>query len=80
MPIGHLPVEHPFQRVSVDLVDYKTLSFPQMELSVRYVLSTIDHLTRFAVLVPVPNKFELAVAKALVEYVFGIFGPPETPH
>jgi len=33
---------------------------------------------RFAVLIPLPNGQEgLTVAKALLEKVFGIFGPPE---
>ena len=40
----------------------------------------MDHLTRFAVLIALPDKKEKTIAKALVERVFGIFGPPETLH
>ena len=40
----------------------------------------MDHLTRFAVLVALPDKKEQTIARALVERVFGIFGPPETLH
>ena len=44
------------------------------------MLFIIDNLTRFAVLVALPDKKEPTIAKALVERVFGIFGPPETLH
>ena len=77
LPMGHLPVDRPFQRVSIDLVEYKTASRSPTGLSCTWVLTVIDHLTRFAVLIPLPNQQELTVAKALVERVFGIFGPPE---
>lgn len=45
-----------------------------------YVLSVIDHLTRFVLRIPVPNKATEIVAAALNEYVVGIFGPSETLH
>ena len=35
----------------------------------------IDQLTRFVILIPVPNPPDLTVAKALSERVFGIFCP-----
>lgn len=44
------------------------------------VLSIIDHLTRSALLVPLPNKEALTVANALIERAIGIFGPPGTLH
>ena len=49
-------------------------------LKCSYALTIIDHLTRFAVLVALSDKKEQTIAKALVERVFGIFGPPETLH
>ena len=80
LPTGHLPVDRPFQRVSIDLVEYKTESVSPTGLKCSYALTIIDHLTRFSVLVALPDKKEQTIAKALVERVFGIFGPPETLH
>ena len=45
-----------------------------------YVVTIIDHLTRFAVLIALPDKKEQTIAKFLVKRIFGIFGPPETLH
>ena len=38
----------------------------------------MDHLTRFAVLLPVRNKTVEPVANAIIEKIISIFGPPET--
>ncbi|CAN0049308.1 unnamed protein product [Choristocarpus tenellus] len=64
-----MPVTHPFQQLAIDLVMYKTTS-----LGAKYVLSAVDHLTIFAISVGI----EEAVAEALVDRLFSIFGPPET--
>ena len=80
LPTGHLPVDRPFQRVSIDLVEYKTESVSLTELKCSYALTIIDNLIRFAVLVALPDKKEQTIAKALVERAFSIFGPPETLH
>ena len=72
--MGRAPVERPFQRVSVDLVEYKTLSVTPDGVRHKYVLTIIDHLTRFALLCPLPNKEAKTIADALIERVFGIFG------
>ena len=40
----------------------------------------MDHLTRFAVLLPVRNKTAETVANAIIERIISIFGPPETLH
>ena len=77
---GHLPVDRPFQRVSIDLVKYKMESVSPIGLKCSYALTIIDNLTRFAVLVELPDKKEHTIAKALAGRVFGIFGPPETLH
>ena len=75
LPVGHRPVDRPFQCVAIDLVEYKSVS-----KGCKYVLSVIDHLTRFLILVPVPNKRATTIAQALVEHVFSVFSPPETLH
>ena len=72
LPTGHLPVDRPFQRVSIDLVKCKTESVSPTELKCSYALTIMDHLTQFAVLVALPDKKEQAIAKALVERVYGI--------
>ena len=80
LPTGHLPVDRPFRCVSINLVEYKTESVSPTGLKCSYALISIDHFTRFAALVALPDKKEQSIAKALVERVFGIFGPPETLH
>ena len=75
LPVGHRPVTRPFQCVAIDLVEYKSVS-----QGCKYVLSVIDHLTRFLVLVAIPDKRATTVARALVERVFSVFSPPETLH
>lgn len=76
--MGHLPVDRPFQRI-FDYLEYRTVSVSPTRYSCTWVLTVMVYLMRFAVLISLPNKQELAVAKVLVERVFGIFGPPETP-
>ena len=80
LPTGHLPVDRPFQRVSLDVVEYKTESVSPTGLKGSHALTAIDQFTRFAVLVQLPDKKEQTIAKDLVEKVFDIFGPPETLH
>lgn len=65
--MDHLPIDRPFQRVSVDLVEYETASLSPTELSCTRVFTVIDNLTRFAVLIPLPNKQELTEANTLVQ-------------
>ena len=40
----------------------------------------MDHLTRFAVLLPVRDKVTGTVARAIIERIISIFGPPKTLH
>ena len=76
LPTGHLPVDRPLQRVSIDLFEYKTESVSPTGLKWSYELTVIDHLTRFALLVALPDKKEQTIAKALVKRVFGISDRP----
>ena len=69
-----------FNVFQIDLVEYKTESVSPTGLKCSYALTIIDPFTRVAVLVALPDKKEQTIAKALVERVFGIFGPPETLH
>ena len=75
LPTGHVPVERPFQRVAIDLEEYKTVS-----QGCKYVLSVIHHLTRFVILEGIPDKEANTIARALVDRVFSVFGVPELLH
>ena len=46
----------------------------------KYVLSVMDHLTRYALLIPVPNKEPASIAKILIDRVITTFGIPEKTH
>ena len=76
----NLPVDRPFQRVSINLVEYETESVSPTGLKLSYTLTVIDHFIRFAVLVALSDKKEQTIAKALVGRAFGIFESPETLH
>ena len=80
LPTGHAPVERPFQRISVDLVEYKSLSKSATGVPCKFVLSIMDHLTRFAILTPIPNKAAETVARVIIDRLISVFGPPETLH
>ena len=64
-PTGHVPVDRPFQRVAIDLVEYKTVS-----QGCKYVLSVINHLIRFVIFDAIPNKEATTIARTLVDRVF----------
>ena len=80
LPTGHVPVQRPFERISVDLVEYKVESVSAAGVRCKYVLSIMDHLTRFTVLTPIPNKSAVTVAQAIIDRIIGIFGSPEMLH
>ena len=80
LPTGHVPVQRPFERISVDLVEYKVESVSAAGVRCKYVLSMMDHLTRFTVLTPIPNKSAVTVAQAIIDRIIGIFGSPEMLH
>ena len=46
----------------------------------RFILSVIDHFTRFVVLIPIKDKAARTIVRHLIERVFSVFGPPETLH
>ncbi|CAN0027382.1 unnamed protein product, partial [Sphacelaria rigidula] len=76
LPTGHTPLEIPFQCVSIDLVEYKTISNSSAGVPCRYVMSVMDHLTRYALFIPIPNKCAVTVARMLVDRVLSTFGIP----
>ena len=64
-----------FQCVAVDLVECKSLSQGN-----RFILSVIDHLTRFVILIPIKDKATRTIVRHLIERVFSVFGCPEALH
>ena len=51
LPVEQRPIPRPFQCVAIDLVEYKA-----SKQGFHYVLSVINHLTRFLILVPLEDK------------------------
>ena len=75
LPKGHVPVEWSFQRVAIDLVEYKTIS-----QECKYVVSVIDDFTRSVILTPIRDKTATAIARVVVDRVLSVFGVPEMLH
>ncbi|MEP5375796.1 MAG: transposase family protein, partial [Hyphomicrobiales bacterium] len=80
LPTAHLPVGRPFQRISVDLVEYRSVSPSAGGIECKDALSMMDRVTRFAVLLPVRDKAADTIARAIIERLVNIFGSPETLH
>ena len=73
LPTGHRPASRPFECVALDLVHYQ-----QPSKGCHYVLSIIDHFTRFLLLVPIADKQATTVARNLVDRVIAVFGVMST--
>ena len=67
-------VQRPWDRVNMDLIGPLTESNDGN----KYILSVIDVLTRYAIAVAMPDKSAPTVARALVNHVFAVFGPPRS--
>ena len=46
----------------------------------RFILSVIDHLSLFVILIPIKDKAARTIVRHVIERVFSVFGPPETLH
>ena len=75
LPVGHRHVTGAFHCAAVDLVEYKRLSHGN-----RFIVSVIDHLTRFVILIPIKDKATRTIVRHLIERVFSVFGCPEALH
>ena len=74
LPTRRVPVDRPFQRVAIDLVEYTPYTVSQ---GCMYVLPVIDHLTRLVILAAIANKEVTTLARTLVDRVVSVFGVPE---
>ena len=45
-----------------------------------FILSVIDHLTQFVILIFIKDKAARPIVRHLIERVFSVLGPPETLH
>lgn len=75
LPVGRRPITPSFQCVAVDLVEYKFISDGDW-----YILSVIDHLTRFVIWIAIRNKGATTIVRNFIERVFAVPGAPETLH
>ncbi|XP_037781874.1 uncharacterized protein LOC119578331 [Penaeus monodon] len=64
-------VTYPLEKVSADL-----LHLPDSDSGYRYVLSIIDHHSRYLQLIPLASRDVNTVANAFIEDYVTIFGPP----
>lgn len=69
---GTLRAKRPWELVSFDLVG----PLPETEDGYVYLLTAIDHFSRYPFAIPVPDKKTATIARALHDNVFTLFGPP----
>jgi len=73
-PLGELPeTPGPMEMVSIDICG----PYPITQKKHRYLLTYIEHFTRYPEAIPIPNQEEETVARALVTQVFTRHGCPQ---
>ena len=72
-PLSPIEVHEPWEMLCLDILDLGISSTGN-----KYVLSMVDHFTKYLVAVPLPNKTADGVARALVERVILVFGTPKS--
>jgi transposase InsO family protein len=74
-PLGELPETHfPFELVSIDICG----PYPETRRGNRYLLTFIDHFSRYPEAIPIPKQDASTVARALVTEIFSRLGCPQT--
>ena len=66
-------VGEPFERVSIDI----TGPHPRSGKGRRFILTLVDHFSKWAEAIPLASHTATVVARALVEHVFARFGAPK---
>jgi len=67
-----MTVGSPWERIGVDV----TGSHPRSSKGNVYIITTIDHFTKYAFAMPVRNHEATTVARFLVDKIFVQFGAP----
>jgi hypothetical protein len=74
-PLGELPeTSYPFEMISLDICG----SYPESKRGNRYLLTFIDHFSRYPEAIPLPRQDAPMVARALVTEIFSRLGCPRT--
>ena len=63
----------PFAHISTDLSG----PFPTTQAGNRFILVIVDHMTQYAIAIPLPHQDERSVSVALTEEVFYKYGYPD---
>ena len=72
-PVRTSPLPHrPWEEVSMDILG----PLPCTERGNRYIITMIDLLTRYIIIVPIPDRTSHTVARVLREYLFAHYGAP----
>ena len=71
-PLQPIPVEQPFQKIGVDIMD-----LPCTERGNKHVVVFQDMLTKWPMVYPVPNQKTELLARLLCEEIVPMFGVPE---
>jgi hypothetical protein len=67
------PVGEPWERVSVDI----TGPHPRSSKGNQYMITLVDHFSKWAEAIAVPNHTAITVARVLVMQIFSRFGAPK---
>jgi transposase InsO family protein len=74
-PLGRLPeTTSPFEMTSIDICG----PYPETKKGNRYLLTFIDHFSRYPEAIPIPRQDAPTVARALVTEIFSRLGCPQT--
>jgi hypothetical protein len=74
-PLGELPETYaPFELVSIDICG----PYPETKKGNRYLLTFIDHFSRYSEAIPIPKQDAPTVARALVTDIFEVGMPSDT--
>jgi len=73
MPLQELPpVSEPFQKVGMDITELPPSS------GYRYILTIVDHLSRFLTMIPLKNQTAESIARKINRHFISIFGVPRS--
>ena len=74
MPLQELPqVDEPFQKIGMDVTE-----LPETDKGYKYILTIVDHLSRYLVMIPLKNQKAATIAKKLNRHFISIYGVPQT--